>query len=196
MLNNDAPGWDAIENAVRNRLAHNQEPLHWSTGLLPGQDGLYGISAYQVAGAWLFLTLGLSELFDKESDDPAISGWGFELTMRIPRSGAEDQPPQWPLRLLNRLGSYVFSAAAPFAAGHRMAPGGPITGADNTRLTALAFAQDPELESISTPNGTVEFLEVVGITDGELAQMKATSTAAVLEPLALQNPHLVTDPSR
>ncbi len=145
---------------------------------------------------WFFLTFGLSELFHKETDDPAISGWGFELTMRTPRGGDEDQPPQWPLRLLTSLGTYVFSASSPFAAGHRMAPGGPITGTDDTRLTALAFAQDPELNSISTPNGSVAFLAVVGITAGELAQMKGSSTAAVLESLATQNRNLVTDPLR
>jgi hypothetical protein len=196
MPSDGAPGWDAIEDAVRERFACGQEPLHWSTGLLPGQDGPYGISAYPLPGVWFFLTFGLSELFHKESNDADISGWGFELTMRTPRAAGEDQPPQWPLRLLNRLGTYVFSAASPFAAGHRMAPGGAITGADDTRLTALAFTLDPDLESISTPNGSVEFLQVVGITDDELAQMKASSTTAVLEALATQNPKLVTDPSR
>jgi hypothetical protein len=36
---------------------------------LPGQDGIYGLSAYRSDGFWLLVTLGLTELFDKVSDD-------------------------------------------------------------------------------------------------------------------------------
>ena len=196
MAHDNAPGWDAIEATVTERLAVFEEPLHWSTGVLPGQDGVYGVSAYRVPGSWFFVTFGLTELYEKESDDAAVSGWGFELTMRIPRADGEAQPPQWPLTLLARLGEYVFSSASPFGPGHRLDPGGPITGTTDTRLTAVAFTADPELPSITTANGSVEFLQVVGISSAELEQMQQSTTAAVLKDLADQNPHLVTDPAR
>ena len=196
MAHDNAPGWDAIEATVTERLAVFEEPLHWSTGVLPGQDGVYGVSAYRVPGSWFFVTFGLTELYEKESDDAAVSGWGFELTMRIPRADGEAQPPQWPLTLLARLGEYVFSSASPFGPGHRLDPGGPITGTTDTRLTAVAFTADPELPSITTANGSVEFLEVVGISSAELEQMQQSTTAAVLKDLADQNPQLVTDPAR
>ena len=189
----DAPGWDAIEAAVA-RIVPPQEPLHWGTDALPGQDGIFGLSAYREATHWLLITFGLTELFGKDSDDPEVSGWGFELTMRVPAT--EAQPPAWALRLLQQLGRYVFSAGRPFADGHRMDPGGPITGAPNTRLTAVAFAADPQLGTIDTAHGQVEFLTVVGITADEMAQMKETSTADVLGELAITSPLLITDAGR
>jgi hypothetical protein len=36
----------------------------------------------------------LSELFAKEGDDPAVSGWGIELTMRS--TGSDDDAPALP----------------------------------------------------------------------------------------------------
>ncbi|GII52415.1 hypothetical protein Pth03_08040 [Planotetraspora thailandica] len=189
----EAPGWDAIEAAVA-RIVPPQQPLHWGTDTLPGQDGIYGLSAYRTSSHWLLVTFGLSELFGKDSDDPEVSGWGFELTMRVPAT--DEQPPPWALRLLQQLGRYVFSAGRPFAGGHRMDPGGPITGAPDSRLTALAFARDPELGTIDTPNGQVEFLTVVGMTADELARMKETSTDQVLGEFAIASPLLVTDVRR
>lgn len=50
--------------------------------------------------------------------------------------------------------------------------------------------------SVKTPNGSVGFLQVVGITADELERMQQSSTAAVLRELAGQSPNLVTDPAR
>ena len=196
MAEENAPGWDAIEATVTERLDIDGEPHHWSTGVLPGQDGVYGISAYRLPELWFFVTFGLTELYEKVSDDAAVSGWGFELTMRTPRTDGDPQPPQWPRRLLVRLGEHVFNRASPFGPGHRLDPGGPITGSPDTRLTAMAFTADPELPSIQTPNGSVGFLQVVGITADELERMQQSSTAAVLQELADDSPNLVTDPGR
>ena len=196
MAEDNAPGWDAIEGSVTERFAVDGEPLHWSTGVLPGQDGVYGISAYRLPEMWFFVTFGLTELYEKVSDDAAVSGWGFELTMRTPRAGGDPQPPGWPLALLARLGEHVYTRASPFGPGHRLDPGGPITGSADTRLTAVAFTTDAELPSITTPNGSVDFLQVVGITAAELERMQQSTTAAVLRELADHSPHLVTDPGR
>jgi hypothetical protein len=60
-----------------------------------------GVSVYRAArpAHWHLVTFGLSELYAKESDEPAVSGWGFELTMRVPRQRG-DQAPLWALGLL------------------------------------------------------------------------------------------------
>lgn len=191
-----APGWDAVEHWVSDHVTAEGEPLHFGTGLLPGQDGLYGLNAYRTPDAWLLVTLGLTELYGKDSERPDVSGWGFELTLRIPRDPGEGQPPAWSRNLLDRLGRYVFSAAAPFAAGHRLDTGEAITGQGDTRLTALAFTDDPDLPAVDTPNGRASFLRVVGITDAELEEMKGTSTAQVLARLADHDPLLTTNPER
>jgi Suppressor of fused protein (SUFU) len=191
---NDAPGWQAIEDPVA-RVVAPQEPLHWGTDTLPGQDGIYGLSAYRSGDHWLLVTFGLTDLFDKaDGEDPAISGWGFELTMRVPVT--DDKTPNWTLRLLRQLGRYVYQGGKPLSPGHRMDPGGPITGATGTRLTALAFVDDPQLPAFTSVNGHAEFRTAVGITGDELARMKATSTAEVIRELAAASPLLVTDPGR
>jgi hypothetical protein len=169
----------------------DQEPLHWGSNTLPGQDGIYGLSAYRVDDHWLLVTLGLSELFGKESDDPATSGWGVELTMRIPAS--ESQPPGWALRLLDTLGRHVFSGEGSLGVGHRMDARGPITGEPGSRLTGLAFVEDPVLGNIDTPNGALQFLTVVGVTADELGRMKASSTEQIIRELADVSPLLITD---
>lgn len=177
----EAPGWDAIERALE-ELFPDQRPHHWGSNTLPNQRGIYGLSAYRTAIGWLYVTFGLSELFDKVSDDRDVSGWGIELTMRVISS--DPGPPQWPVRLLNKLGRYVYDSRNTVAAGHRLDPGGPINGEPDCGLTALAFATDPQLPSLSTPNGRVDFITVVGITAAELAEARSTSTAAVLDRLS------------
>lgn len=190
----EAPGWDAIDAALA-KIHPVQQPLHWGTNRLPGQDGLYGLSAYRQGDHWFFVTYGLSELFAKESEDRAVSGWGFELTMRA--VGADAEPPAWPRALLDRLGSVVYSSGRPFGVGHRLDAVSQITGGNPpTRLTCIAFTDDPELGTIETPNGSVTFLAVVGITPDELAEMKASTTATVLGQIRASNPLLVTDPLR
>lgn len=188
----EAPGWDAIETAVA--AVTELEPLHWGGAALPGQDGIYGLNDYPLSGYWLLVTLGLTELFGKQSEDWQVSGWGFELTMRVP--AADAQPPTWALRLLHKLGAYVFSSGRPFEPGHRLDPGGPITGAPDCRLTAVAFAEDPQLPVIDSPHGTARLLTVVGITGDELARMKASTTGQVLAEISTASPLLITDRRR
>ena len=184
-----APGWDAITEHVE-RFYPNIKPIHMAPerGVVLG-DALDGISAYQGAEWWQFVTYGLTEVFTKESDDPKISGWGYELTMRIP--SMEGDPPQWPFGVLLSLAKLTHGKGTVFGQGHRLQTGHPLAGLP-TRLTAVAFTLDPLLGAIETPHGRMQFLLVVGITDEEVIRMKASSTAAVLEQIT----DLVTDPSR
>jgi hypothetical protein len=64
-------------------------------------------------------------------------------------------------------------------------------------MEAVAFVSDPSLPVwTSSPHGSFEFSELVGITPTELAEMQASSTAEVLGRLAESNPLLITDPAR
>lgn len=192
----EAPGWSAIEAALVDATG-GVAPLHWGTGNLPDQDGPYGLNAYERDGHWLLLTLGLSELFSKVSDDPDVSGWGIELTMRVPRSPDDETPPTWALNLLNRLGEYVHQSGRVFAAGHRMNPGGPIAGQQATPLTGLVFAADPQVPEMSTPFGSLNLITVVGVTSDELtAAQQDEDASGVIAALAERDPLLITDPDR
>ena len=116
--------------------------------------------AYAVGRPLALRHLGLSELFEPvPGADPAVSGWGFELTMRVPRDG--DEPPAWPFRVLDEIARYVADERAVLAPGHRLDVRHPVTGhpevegAPDTGLTVFAFAVDPVLGEVDTPNGPV-----------------------------------------
>ncbi len=192
----EAPGWDAIDAALAARYG-DQQPWHAGSGV--PSPHLHACSAYAADGHWHYVTYGLSELFEPIPEaDPEVSGWGFELTMRVPRAGEE--PPRWPFRMLDEIAQYVNDSRSLLAPGHRLDFRQPVTGhpgiegAPATGLTVFAFVVDPELGEIDTPNGRVVFLQAVGVTAEEKGWMLASSTAGVLADRG--DPLLLTDPSR
>ncbi len=199
----EAPGWGAIDAALA-ALYPGIEPRH--VGYQPPRGfvggALQGCSAYPADGHWHYVTYGLSELYQPGPDaDPEWSGWGFELTLRVPRE-SEDQPPSWPFAMVQELAKYVNKNQVLLEPGHRIDLRQPITGhphlpdAPATGLTVYALTLDPQLGHISTPNGDVVFLQAVGVTAGEKARMLTSSTADVLSDLAENNPLLITYPHR
>lgn len=194
-------GWDAIEEEVT-KLYGEQEPKHYGTAIpymLGGQDPLDGLSAYKSETPfphWHIVTFGFSELYEKESQNPDYSGYGFELTFRVARSKDEEEPPAWALNLLQNMGRYVFNSGNIFASGDYLDANGPICLGSNTQLTALAFIHDPELDMLDTSNGRVEFLQMVGITEDELEAMKIWNTRGLLEAGKEEIPGYITDLSR
>ncbi|GIH06540.1 hypothetical protein Rhe02_46070 [Rhizocola hellebori] len=194
----DYPGWDAI-NAALEPLYPGVDPLHWGTLIkwrLGGPDPLDGVSVYSRDDHWHYVSYGMSELYEKESDIAETSGWGFEFTIRVARRPDAD-PPIWPANLLQNLARYVFTTGNNFAAGHHMTLNGPIDLEDeNTLIRYIAFCADPELGRIDTPHGELTFLQVVGLTDAEYEAAQAWNTEKLLETLSERLPLLVTDPAR
>ncbi len=194
-------GWDAIDQELL-KVYGDQEPKHYGTVipyLLGGEDPLEGISAYKSETPvphWHFVTYGFSELYEKESEDADYSGYGFELTFRLVRSEDEEEPPAWALNLLQNMGRYVFNSGNVFRSGDYLDANGPICQGADTRLTALAFTLDPELPAIDTPNGQLEFIQMVGITGDELEAMQTWNTIGVLNAGLEYIPSYVTDLSR
>lgn len=196
-----APGWNAIDRAL-GPLYQNQTPKHYGTILsynLGGADPLTGISAYkrmEPIPHWHFITYGFSELYEKTSGNAQVSGWGFELTFRLKSDPGSEEPPIWALDFLQNLARYVFKSGNVFRCGDYMNANGPIALGVDTQIRAVVFVLDPELPPVTTPNGHVEFLQVVGITlDEELA----IKQWAALKALAVIQQHLalfITDLSR
>src|SRR5215469_6617677 len=193
------PGWEAIEAKLA--TLYTQQPQHWGTMMRWGDGGtdpLDGISAYvaEEPPHWHFVTFGFSELGQKVSPDKEVSGWGFELSLRLARQAREDSPPQWPVGFLQSLARYVFKNKMPFDDEHYIRWGGPITRLEETRLEALVFATDPQLGEISTPNGRVKFLSAIGITSDEHAFAAAQGPEKLLARLRSQNPLGIVDLGR
>jgi hypothetical protein len=197
-----SPGWAAIDGALA-RIYGNAEPLHWATLIkwsLGGPDPLDGVSVYARTDPvphWHYVGYGMSELYEKESEDPDISGWGFELTFRLARDPVEPEAPVWPANLMQNLARYVFRSGNWFEPGHHMDANGPIAAdRPDSAIRAIAFALDPELGEISTPHGTVQFLQIVGLTEDEYEAARQWSPKAVLELFATRLPLLLTDIDR
>jgi suppressor of fused len=198
----DAPGWDAIDAALA-PIYSDSEPKHYGTIMrwrLGGPDPLDGISAYRRAAPvphWHFITYGMSELYEKESDNAHVSGWGFEFTFRLAREPAETEPPGWALHFLQNLARYVFNSGNNFEAGHHMDLNGPMAlEREDTAVRAAAIALDPELGRIDTPHGALEFLQIVGLTTDEYDAAQGWRTGSLLDLMADKLPLLVTDLDR
>lgn len=132
---------------------------------------------------------------DSDDGDEPISGFGFELTFRLKR-GSEDTPPGWPMNLLQNLARYVFSTGNTFDSGHYLNANGPIALETDTQLTCLGFLTDPELGTINTVNGSMIFLEAIGITEDEHNSMMCWSGENFLNELLKYVPYGISDLSR
>ncbi|MBF5006663.1 suppressor of fused domain protein [Diaphorobacter caeni] len=203
-------GWDAID-AVAEKVYGGQEPQHYGTAIsyrLGGNDPLQGISVYRNAGDagskphWHYLTYGFSDLYGEdedegdesgEPDEEKRSGYGFELTFRLPIEDGETTPPSWPLNFLQNIARYVFQSGNVFAAGHWMTANGPIKAGADTQITEMGFVADPQFPATVSPYGRVEFLQIVGITADELAEGKRWNLRGLLSALEPQMPLWVTD---
>lgn len=196
----DAPGWAAIDDALA-RLYPRQVPHQFASKTAYEVDTANPLPAIAVyegirPAHWHYVTYGLSELFEKSSRDPEVSGFGFELTMRVPRGADEDQPPSWPLRTLQGLGRYVLGSGKGFDTGHCAELGGSIAQGVESVLTCMAFVPDPLLRKISTPFGSLLFLQVVGVAADELAAMQRLDHEGVVNLLGELDFHGLTDPRR
>jgi suppressor of fused len=196
-----SPGWEAIDRALE-PIYRGREPLHYATIIkwrLGGPDPLDGVSAYKRTEPrphWHFVTYGFTELYEKESQDPAVSGYGFELTFRLACADGDEAPPVWPMSLLQNLARYVFQTGNVFAAGHHLSLNGPIALDESTDITAVLFVADPEVPAAQSPNGSLDFLQLVGITDDELQAAASWNSERFAELMARANPLLVTELSR
>ncbi len=194
-------GWDAI-NAALEPLYGDEKPLHWGTIMrwrMGGPDPLDGVSAHRADGPpphWHYVSYGLSELYAKESDDVAVSGWGMELTFRLVREPSNPDAPLWPVSLMQNLARYIFESGNVLAIGDHLDLNGPIAMDEPTNIRAVAFAEDEQLGTIETPHGSLTFVQIVGLTMDEYEAAQAWDTSALLEVLRSSAPLLVTDLSR
>jgi hypothetical protein len=197
----DSPGWDAIDEALW-PIYGDREPYHVGTIIpysLGGPDPIHGISAYkndEPVPHWHYVTYGFTELWGKHNTDPEVSGFGFELTFRAVCKATEKKPPNWALNFLQNLGRYVFETGNTFGVGHTLPLHGPIQEGSSTLIHAASFTSDPKLPPMMTPNGRVEFLQIVGLTMDELEAISSWNAAAFLELRRRDDLLLLTDLSR
>jgi hypothetical protein len=207
-----APGWDAIDRWVGGHFG-GQTPHQFTSRTAyeletPSPLPALTVWATKSPAGWLYVSYGLSELFDKSSSDPNTSGFGFELTMRVPLAvgadsdpNAEPRPPTWPLRLLQSIGRHVLSTGTGFDSGHAIDLGAPLVppdsdGPQDCALTGLICLPDPLLGKIDTVHGSLLFLRLFGVTSDELKTLEALELAHLVGCIAELSPMAITDATR
>lgn len=184
-------GWDAIEQEFLRIYPGQNNPKHYGTLIkwrFGGNDPLDGISIYDGGDYWHFVSYGLTELYDKECEDPEVSGYGFELTLKLKKYDFEDQEAEFK----NICNIFQIIARMSFERGELFFPyeyiyTGQQEGMDakqKSNLTGFITIADTSANKINTPNGSVFFLELVGMTDAELKTLSTGDTVkAVYEKL-------------
>lgn len=187
----DARGWDAITEAFEKLYPGQENPRHYATAIpwiLGGPDPLQGISIYDGGDYWHFVSYGLSELYEKESEDLEWSGYGFELTLKLKKAGLADEDAE--LRticgIFQSLARLTFQKGEIFQQNEYIYTG-QTQGMDNrqqSKLTGFITALD-EAGEIVTPNGKVQFVMLIGATDAELKALyeKRTTVSEIAEKI-------------
>jgi hypothetical protein len=92
----------------------------------------------------------------------------------------------------------VFKSGKWFEPYHWIPANGPIRADYNTDIIGLIFVSDPALAPVDSPHGRVEFLQMFGITQTELDQIKSKTRTCqqIVEQHQKTNPLLITDLAR
>ena len=179
----EAIGWHAIEQEFLRVYPGQTNPKHYGTILpwmLGGNDPLDGISVYDGGDYWHFVSFGQSEIYEKESNVKEISGYGYELTFKLKKDNYEDEEAE----IRNICGILQMIARITFTKNEIFQPfefiyTGQTVGIDakqKSNLTGFITIKDSTVETIDTPNGKVEFLELIGMTDAELKTLSTVGS--------------------
>lgn len=187
----ETSGWDAITQAMLALYPGQTDPIHYAPVLsyrMGGNDPLDGISIYDGGSYYHFVTYGFSELYEKESQHAAYSGLGFELTLKLKKDGIRKRDKEYK----NICGILQTLARMSFEDGDIFSPEeyiytGQTTGIDadgSSQITGFLTTED-KLGTMDTPNGKVQFVQLVGATDTELKALVdgKTTVSALLEKL-------------
>ncbi len=174
-----AVGWDAITAACETVYPTQKDPKHYGTLIswqFGGNDPLEGISIYDGGEFWHFVTYGLSELYQKESDNQEISGYGMEFTFKLKKDDYEDEEAEIKCvcGILQAIARMTFTRGEIFSPYEYLYTG-QTQGIDTkmqSAITGFITITDQELKSIVTPNGKVDFVAFIGATDAELVAIR------------------------
>lgn len=165
----DEPGRDAIDRAL-SQLYPTERDHRFGILPEPGEKEaplveVVAFRATEPVPHWHYVTYGLSELGEKQSEDSDRSGFGVEYTLRLVDDA--EQPPPWPINLLRYIATLVISTREPPDPNHSMdLPEGLLKGV-SPGVEGLAFLADPDLGEIGTPNGHLTFVNVLPLADRE-----------------------------
>jgi cell wall assembly regulator SMI1 len=134
---------------------------------------------------WHLVTFGLTDL--EVAEPPTrMSGWGQELTVRVAR-GEELMPPEWAVALLHELARELVRSRQGYEEEDVLE-----VETDTGGLPVVAMLADVTLSPLRTVNGSVRFMQAVGL----FAQEYEAEPDEVLAELRRADPLLLTRPGR
>ncbi len=171
-------GWDAITEAFEELYPGQENPKHYGTLIswrFGGDDPLPGISIYDGGDYWHFVTYGLSEVYEKETNNEEISGYGMEFTLKLKKGNSQNEEEEEDeikgiCSILQSIARITFTQGEIFHT-YEYLYSGQTEGMDvkmKSNITGFITIPEPKCEFIHTPNGKVEFVELIGVTDAEL----------------------------
>lgn len=168
-------GWDMITQEAERNYPGQTNPKHYASMIkwrFGGPDPLDGISIYEGIDYWHFVSYGLSELYDKESENKELSGYGMEFTFKLKKDNYDNEELEIKnvCGLLQQIAKVTFSRGELFKS-YEYLYSGQVEGIDSrnqSNLTGFITIPDTKLRTLNTPNGKVEFVEFIGVTDAEL----------------------------
>lgn len=174
-----AHGWDAITEEAERIYPGQKDPKHYGALIkwrLGGPDPLDGISIYDGGDYWHFVTYGLSELYEKESEDKEWSGYGMEFTFKLKKDKYENEEMEIKCicGLLQQIAKITFQNGEIFNPYEYLYTG-QTAGVDSkqiSNITGFITIPDTKFQTLNTENGRVDFVEFIGATDAELKALK------------------------
>lgn len=202
----DAPGWQALDHRF-SALYPDTLPHQFSSPSPYDLDSTYPLPAITVWEApargntpafWHYLSYGLSELFEKTTDDAEHSGLGYELTLAVPRRPDQERPPSWGLSLLQGLAGHLLPGEMTVDTGSLIALQQDLQGgiAQDDRPSGCVCVPDPVAGGIQGPFGRVLFLRLVGLCKEELELCQNLELAPKVDMIAELNPGALTESER
>ncbi|XP_047499810.1 suppressor of fused homolog isoform X2 [Penaeus chinensis] len=189
-------GLEALYAACRRIYPDQPNPLQVTALVkywLGGPDPLDYISMYANPGDaklnipphWHYISFGCSDLHGdgrvhEQTGLENPSGFGFELTMRLKREEGEKNPPTWPAAIMQGLAKYVFQSESMLCVGDHVSWHCPLDNSES-RVQHMLMGEDPQLGTVSTPNGSVQFVQIVGITTEELKATQHWNGVGVID---------------
>lgn len=172
-------GWDAITNEAERVYPNQTDPKHYATihpWRFGGPDPLDGISIYDGGDYYHFVTYGLSELYEKKSEDKEWSGFGMEFTFKLKKDNYENTEDEiiCICNILQMIAKITFTNSELFLP-YQYLYSGQTEGIDSkqkSNITGFITIPDTKFNTIDTPNGKVEFVEFIGVTNEELLALK------------------------
>lgn len=161
-------------DAALDRIYPTERDFRFGLSPKPGETGapLAEVVVYRASkpsSHWHYITYGLTELEEKNSSDPTLSGFGVEYTLRI--VDPSDKPPVWPIQLLRWIAERVWDTGVPYDPAHSMNLPADMLEEVSPGVEGLAFFEDEQLRTLETPTGRITFVNVIPLMAGEYALM-------------------------